>query len=109
MPEIDRSVKTSRRYRRFSFVVAVLLLALQAIAVICPPTENDALQSKTLSINPPRISVVCSPGDHWTLKQRRLRGWVCRGCGPSGDGWSSALDDWVSVRDLQVGERLQTA
>ena len=54
MPETDRTVKTSRRYRRFSFVVAVLLLALQAIAVICPPTESDALQSKTPSINPPK-------------------------------------------------------
>lgn len=94
--------------------VVRLLLALQAIAVVGPLTENDTLQTKTPSIHPqgfqhlePQEVPELLNNDAYELSfvegAEGLRG---TGAHPL---YSLDRNDWVRIRDLQVSERLQTA
>lgn len=95
-------------------MVAVLLFAVQAILLVGASTENDAPQSKTPGIHPQGFQPLAAEEDPELSNNDLYEVSFVEGGTPlRGTGghplYSLDRDSWVSVRDLQVGERLQTA
>jgi len=90
-----------------------LFLALQALLVVGPSTENGRLQTETRSIHAQEFRAFgggqapyLSNNDVYEASFGK-RGELLRGTGGH-PLYSLDRDDWVRIRDLQVGERLQT-